>query len=626
MESSFADDSLKIKALSDSCWKYRSNDPQKALRFGLLALKLTEESGINKYKSRVLSFIGVVYRNIGDLEKALLYYYKSLNVSKQLKDSVQLGYSYENLSDYYYKKASYSVALENALTAFEIFSKINDERGQAYSLNNLGEIYLKQKNYDKAISYFLRAAELREKNNDMRGYAKSLIGLAEVYTELGKIKEAEEKYNESLAISRKIHYRKGIGSVLAGLSKIYFKQGMLENALAMADSSLKIDKVIMNRYGEIKNYNRKGLIYFQMNRFADARRYFMIAEKYAKESGHLDQQMESYKNLAELFAKKSAYKFSYEYYKRYMALKDSIYSQESMGKIADLQTTFAIAKKELENSILKKDIEYQKTFGRLLFVISIITILIIILVVSRFRSQRKANKLLTELNSSKDKFFSIIAHDLKNPFMGLLGYTDLLYKDYESLSDKDIREAVKSLYNMSRNLFDLLEGLLEWSRAQTGRMEYNPSLFKLNEESSSAVKLFEGNASEKGISLFNSVDGGLLVFADRNMANTILRNLIANGIKFSNPGGWVKITAEEGESEVTVCVEDSGIGMSREELNSLFRIDIHHTTLGTKNEAGTGVGLILCRELIKINHGRIWAESEPGKGSKFKFTLPTKKV
>ncbi|NOX17905.1 MAG: tetratricopeptide repeat protein [Chlorobi bacterium] len=619
-------DSFQIKALTDSCWKYRSNDPQKALRFGLEALKMTEETGVNKYKSRILSFIGVVYRNIGDLDKALVYYYKSLNVSKQYKDSIQLGYSYENLSDYYYKKASYSVSLENGLTAYEIFSKINNDAGKAYSLNNLGEIYLKQKNYEKALSFFEQAAELRKKNNDRRGFAKSLIGLAEVYAETGKAKKAENTYNRSLSISKKINYKKGIGSALAGLSEIYFNRGDFARALALADSSLTIDKAIKNKYGIIKNFNRLGLINFKMSDFDLAKDYFIKAGKSAKSSGHLDQEMESYKNLGVLFSSKSNYKLAYYYYKKYMSLKDSIYSREKMGKIADLQTTFAVAKKELENSILKKDVEYQKTLGKLFVLISFITIIIIILFVMKNRANRKANHLLTELNNSKDKFFSIIAHDLKNPFMGLLGYTELLYKNYDSLSEEDIKEAVKSMYNMSRNLFDLLEGLLEWSRAQTGRMEYNPSLFKLIEESTNVVELFIGNATEKRITLVNDIPQSLLLYADRKMVNTILRNLVANGIKFTKPGGSVKICAEETEKEVTVCVEDTGIGMSEEELGSLFRIDIHHTTLGTENEAGTGVGLILCRELVKINRGRIWAESEINKGSKFKFTLPKKKV
>ncbi len=174
-------------------------------------------------------------------------------------------------------------------------------------------------------------------------------------------------------------------------------------------------------------------------------------------------------------------------------------------------------------------------------------------------------------------------------------------------------------------MYNLLEGLLEWSRAQTGRMEYNPILFKLSEEVRKVVELSIKNATLKEISFTAEIDETIIVFADRNMVSTILRNLVANAIKFTNSGNLIKVIAEKKKNEIVVTVLDQGIGMSQEELDSLFRIDIHHITLGTNGEEGTGVGLILCKELVKNNDGKIWAESELGKGSRFSFTIPSSK-
>jgi signal transduction histidine kinase len=181
------------------------------------------------------------------------------------------------------------------------------------------------------------------------------------------------------------------------------------------------------------------------------------------------------------------------------------------------------------------------------------------------------------------------------------------------------------LYSVTRNVYNLLEGLLEWSRAQTGRIEYNPTFFMLSEEANNVVQLLTESAVVKEIVFSSTIENSIKVYADRDMVNTILRNLVANAIKFTNNGKIVKIVAEKRANDVVVSVVDHGIGMSQEEIQSLFRIDIHHTTLGTNGEEGTGVGLILCKELVQSNGGKIWVESEIGKGSKFSFNLPSSK-
>ena len=251
--------------------------------------------------------------------------------------------------------------------------------------------------------------------------------------------------------------------------------------------------------------------------------------------------------------------------------------------------------------------------------------MIIVLLISKSKTQKSANRLLNELNDSKDKFFSILAHDLKNPFQGLLGYTDLLKNDYESLDEDEVRQSISSLHSVTRNVYQLLEGLLEWSRAQTGRIEYNPTFFAISEEIFEVLSLAKENAKAKNIKLNSVIENSIKVYADRNMVNTIIRNLVANAIKFSNSGDCIELSAKLEKSFLIITVQDQGIGMGPEEVNSLFRIDVHHTTLGTSGEEGTGVGLILCKELVESNKGKIWAESEVGIGSKFIFSLPVSK-
>ena len=236
----------------------------------------------------------------------------------------------------------------------------------------------------------------------------------------------------------------------------------------------------------------------------------------------------------------------------------------------------------------------------------------------------ESEKGLLELNASKDKFFSIISHGLKSPFNGILGITEMLVSDYDELTSDDIKEMVHVLRNSSVKVFDLLEGLLEWAQTQTGRMEYKFENIDFYETSSKTVNLLKTNAENKNILLENNVKESTHVFADKKATETVLRNLIVNAIKFTQSDGIIKIETGERENEIAISVSDSGIGMSEEDRSKLFRIDVHYTTVGTNNESGTGVGLILCKELVEKHSGKIWVESELGKGSKFIFALPKK--
>ena len=234
----------------------------------------------------------------------------------------------------------------------------------------------------------------------------------------------------------------------------------------------------------------------------------------------------------------------------------------------------------------------------------------------------KLNEELKLLNSSKDKFFSIIAHDLKSPLSGLLGFTEILVEEFDDLQEEEKKEFIGHSYQATKNLMALLENLLEWSRIRIGSVAFSPVKLDLDAIVEDIFSLFAQNARSKNITFEQRVDENICVLADKNMLKTILRNLISNGIKFTREGGTVTIFAEEQDNLIKITAQDSGIGISKENIERLFRIDSNHTTLGTNKERGTGLGLALCKELVEKNRGKIWVESEPGKGTKFIFTLP----
>ena len=233
---------------------------------------------------------------------------------------------------------------------------------------------------------------------------------------------------------------------------------------------------------------------------------------------------------------------------------------------------------------------------------------------------------LQEINISKDKFFSILAHDLKSPFHYLLGYSDLLKNEFETMNDEDRKKFISIIHSNSQRLYNLLENLLEWSRIQTGRIDFEMEVFDLGREVKQLCETVKASAIHKNIRLENKFSDQALVKADRNMIRSSFHNLLTNAIKYTPEGGSVSVEFNIEESNFEVSVNDSGVGMSPEVVAKLFRIDSSISKPGTNKEPGTGLGLILTKEFIEKNGGSLFVESVPDKGSRFRITLPVYKA
>lgn len=229
---------------------------------------------------------------------------------------------------------------------------------------------------------------------------------------------------------------------------------------------------------------------------------------------------------------------------------------------------------------------------------------------------------LRELNAQKDKFFSIIAHDLRSPFTAIVGFSELLAQRLTTKDYDGIEEYVDMILKSSKKTLDLLMNLLEWARSQTGRISFNPEYFELKELVDDTAFVLGNMAGHKSITLNKELATNIVVYADRQMLSTILRNLVSNAVKFTPPGGTVTIKAARTEHTVYIQVSDTGIGISANRIERLFRIDSNETTLGTNEEEGTGLGLVLCKEFTDRHGGTLHVESEPGTGSVFTLSLP----
>ncbi len=229
---------------------------------------------------------------------------------------------------------------------------------------------------------------------------------------------------------------------------------------------------------------------------------------------------------------------------------------------------------------------------------------------------------LQEANATKDKLFSIIGHDLKNPFSVITTLASIADENYNDFEDNELRETIKTIHKASKQGLNLLDDLLLWAKAKTGRIQYSPDIFDLYRIVIECFIAVEAAAQKKQIRLISNITEKTEVFADANMISTVIRNLLANAIKFTMPKGIIEIAAQKNKHFIEVKIIDNGIGIIEENIDKLFRIDVSFSTKGTMNETGTGLGLSLCKEFVEKNGGKIWVESQYKKGSTFIFSIP----
>lgn len=235
---------------------------------------------------------------------------------------------------------------------------------------------------------------------------------------------------------------------------------------------------------------------------------------------------------------------------------------------------------------------------------------------------QRYNEELTSLNTSKDKFFSVVAHDLRSPFHGLLGLSEIIVDEFDSMDKPDIKEYIGNIHKTIKNVYKLIENLLEWSRLQSGKMSYNPTKVNLKETVENVQQVLVGISSLKGIKISNLIQNNIYIYADEKMITSVFQNLISNSIKFTNTKGEIKINATASNHFIKVSISDNGVGMDEDVISKLFSLDHSISTPGTAQEKGTGLGLILCREMIEKHDGRIWVESKKNEGSIFHFLIP----
>ncbi len=656
-------DSIKAHQLRTLSFAFRKINIDSSFFYINKSIDLAREIKQQRSIANALFDKGYLYYHTENYDQSLKFDLLALEIYIKEKDSLNISGIYTNMGIISDLNSDKQAAIDYYIKALEISSLINNSVGLANNSNNIGLIYRDLKNYDKAIEYLNRTLEI-DLNSGIEMYiAQSYSNLARTYLPAKEFDKTYENLSEALKRMAFVEEADVKIEILSCAGEYYLELNKPDSAIKYISEALTVAETA----------NRKRTLsytYFLIGRYLMVKERFSIAITHINEAIKLSDSLnikenvdEYYDYISQAYLKNKDFKNAHLNLKKSNEVKDAIHSEEltrSLGnfekqsELFRIQTEFQVEQKLKQSELEKGEIRL-KLVSLFSIIIIIFLVIIVIVVINNYRNKTSANKHLKEkskiieqqseelrstinnlevneeklknLNATKDKFFSIIAHDLKNPFNVLLGYSDLLVNEPSIKTDpKKLDKITKSILSTTEFSYELLENLLAWSRSQTEGLKVEPINFNLSELIGSQVEFFKNGAESKQIKLIFNVDKNLHVHADQNMILTTLRNLISNAIKFTKRGGSINITSKHEGDKIIFSVRDNGIGINSENQKKLFLLDSDFKINGTDNETGTGLGLILCKEFINKNGGEISVQSEEGKGSIFTFTLPIAKT
>lgn len=540
---------------------------------------------------------GLTYKTKGDYKESQRYYFKALDFYKKIDATYSEGVVFGFIGGLYMNMNETDLSIDYYEKSLEIARKVGSYRSEASVLSNLGSLVKEKGDIKKAVEYIERSSEVFLKLGNEIGYAGNLNNLSNIYTSQGKYTEAIDALKSALDVNQKLGLKDYETNNLINLAKNYILAGSPGEAIPFVEQAAAI----------------------------------------AEEMDSKKKKLYAYYYLAYAYEKLEDYKKAYFYAGKYDVAKDSLTRYQNRRIIAEMEAKYELKEREAENKLLKKkqELKDQKIANSGRMIIGLIVMFVVVASFStvvyfnRKKIKEQNSKLsaqndeLTELNATKDKFFSIIAHDLRNPISSFAMITETMDDQYDSFEDDEKKEIIGLIKTSSKNVQKLLENLLTWSRSQRGAIKSIPIKEKLRPAVEEAVSQLSAQAGNKKIRIENAISEETEVCFDPNLTTTIIRNIISNSIKYSEPGKKIVLSISNNTSETaTIAIRDEGVGMDEKTVENLFNLTKSTSIPGTSGEEGSGLGLIICREFAEKQNGSIRAESELGKGSVFYLTLP----
>lgn len=612
--------------------------------YSRMAYQLAIKKNQIPLQAKALYYLGETLFNSSDYHLAMPAYKKALSVYTRVKDTVNLVNCYKLIGLCYYNMDQGDKAIVQFIEGMKLCE--NDTRSTAKLLSNIAMTHTRMRNMNDAISYYRKALSLNASIQNVEGMGVNYNGLGEIYKTINQPDSALINYLKAKNLNKKYEFQAVTLSNLAGIYMNY------PDSVNKAVECLKESWAIFRKLGKYQ-YEAEfkqgiGIILYKQGKYKSAIDAFNASiELNDKFNRGFKIKTTCHSLLSKVYEKIGDYQTSLKHMKLFIQYSDSLAQNEKYNRISNLEKLYETEKKE--NQIVRLQakqeltliqLQKNKQLKQLGITTAILLLFLVFFIGLKYLDKNKLNRILEKkneliekseqelrlLNISKNKFFSIIAHDLKNPLHTILGYSYLLNKDYDRFKEDERRKFAFDIHQSTNNIFRLLQNLLEWSRSQTGNLNFSPAVVEYQRILDNSLSVLRSLADQKNIKIKTGNDPELKLFADPLMIETVMRNLINNAIKFTPEGGQIEVSAKEVDGQVLISISDTGIGISAEETQSLFRIDSKVKRKGTNNEDGSGLGLILCHEFVEKHNGKIWVESTPGKGSEFIFNIPAKAI
>jgi signal transduction histidine kinase/Tfp pilus assembly protein PilF len=642
------DDKDKLAAFQLLAQTFRNNNPELAISYIGQAIALAKTINDDAALAKSLLVMASLEYGRGNFNSAKDNYSEAMVLYNQAGNNKMIADITSSLAGIFYVQGNLPLASDHYLKALRIYEDLHDKAGMVGIFSSLGTVYARQNNFSKSIEYNLKAIALYEESSDKFSTLMGYENIGNTYLRQNNPERAKYYFAKSLAIYREIKNNTGVASTLFQLGNIEQRTDQHDRALMYYKRSLEMSEQLRMQPLIVSNLNAMAASYTHLRLYDNAIRYYKQAIEMAKKIDSKIELEEAYQGLAQVYEATKETEKATTFNTLSKELKDSLYNDSNLKKLTELSLTYDSEKKEQQIRLLNKEqqireielLREKQTSNILTVAATILGFLFIILVIFSIQNRRIAKSLrkqqtelmeknrsileqkekLDQLNTVKDRFFSIISHDLRNNLTTMKLYFDLIgNKDYVP---QDTTEITRQISGTVENTIDLLENLLVWASAQIKGVPIHKQKLNVHTLSEENISLLSGIAHQKNISLVNLVEEDITAFADIDMINLVLRNLITNALKFTPEKGTVSILAGIQSNLCVVQVKDNGVGIDQAMLHRLFKQHEHPTTKGTANEKGTGLGLMLCKDFIERNNGTIWVESEKGNGSTFFFTLP----
>jgi signal transduction histidine kinase len=561
-------------------WFLYDSRYKEAVKAAIIAARAGMKLGYSNWTGNCYSLLCVAYQRLGNLELAIEYGKKCYDMDSKSKNKENMSSDLNNLATlclYDHKITEAKEYIDNCLM-LERPLKRNEKL--AIRLGTASEVYTALKQYSKAIEYAEEAYLLDKRDGRVANSGKRLAQLAYAYYSKGDNNKARKYYLMSISILQEF-------DIKTSLTICYTQLGTLE---------------------------------MKMGNFTESKEHLLKAVDYATTTNNKVQLEKACESLSELL-EKSDPSLALSYLNKAFKLQQELFNKESENQINNFNTKYQAAERELQIEHQKAELYRRKVMGIALLAGLLICFIFLGIYVRVNLLLRKRNVELAQANTVKDKFFSLISHDLKNPVVAQRNMLKLVADNYDTLSQEQLHKICRELSDSSESLHDLLYNLLNWSRLETGRIDVQPINFPLRTIIEDTIKFLQVQLDSKSLKVIVNLPDNAIANGDANMTTTIIRNLLGNAIKFSRHNTTITISATEKKERWAITVTDEGIGLPPGKIDSLFKLSTKKSTPGTDGELGTGLGLVICREMVERNGGTISAKNNAEKGAQFIFTL-----